>query len=107
MTVEQIVTLVVIIAAIIAAIVFAVVMVRTNNYKMLAYAALELVAEAEEKFAIEGQKTGLTKYGWVAKQLVAFIPDFIKPFVPASAIEVIIETAVEKLKEQLENEADS
>lgn len=107
MTVEQIVALVVIIVAIIAAIVFTIVMVRSNNYKMLAQAALKLVAEAEEKFAIEGQKTGLTKYGWVAKQLIEFIPDIIKPFVPASAIEIIIETAVEKLKEQLENEADS
>lgn len=107
MTVSQIVTLVVIVAAILAAVIFTVVMVRTNNYKMLAQAALKLVAEAEEKFAVEGQKTGLTKYGWVAKQLVAFIPDIIKPFVPASAIEVIIETAVEKLKEQLEKEADS
>lgn len=107
MSTSQIVTLAVIIVIIIAAIVFTIVTVRTNNYKMLAQVALNLVTEAEERFAVEGQKTGLTKYGWVAKQLVAFIPDIIKPFVPASAIEVIIETAVEKLKEQLEKEADS
>ena len=74
---------------------------------MLSQVALKLVAEAEEKFAIEGEKTGTTKYGWVAKQLVSFIPDLLQPFIPASAIEIIIESAVEKLKENLSDAAES
>lgn len=107
MSTPQIVTIIFVIAAVIALAAFVFILVKTKNYKMLSQVALKLVAEAEEKFAIEGEKTGTTKYGWVAKQLISFIPDFLQPFIPASAIEIIIESAVEKLKESLSDAAES
>ena len=106
MNTSQIITCIFITAMILIAISVFIYLVKTHNYKKLSQIALKLVAEAENKFAIEGEKTGTTKYGWVAKQLVQFIPDIAKPFIPASALEIIIETAVEKLKEQLEKAAD-
>ena len=107
MSTPQIVTIIFVITAVIALTAFVFILVKTKNYKMLSQVALKLVAEAEEKFAIEGEKTGTTKYGWVAKQLISFIPAFLQPFIPASAIEIIIESAVEKLKENLSDAAES
>lgn len=106
MTTSQIITIVFIAVALIAAAVLVVYLIKTQNYKVLSKIALRLVAEAEEKFAIEGEKTGTTKYGYVSKALLQYIPDLIKPFIPASALEEIIEAAVELLKEQLEKAAD-
>jgi hypothetical protein len=102
MTTSQIVTITFICIALVIAIAVVAYLVKTQNYKMLSQIALKLVAEAEEKFAIEGQKTGDTKFGWVAKQLLNYMPPLVKAFIPASALEDIIETAVNILKEQLE-----
>lgn len=106
MTTSQIVTVVFVVLAVLLLAAFVFYMIKTKNYKMLSQVALKLVAEAEEKFAIEGEKTGTTKYGWVAKQLIQYIPSWLQPFIPASALEIIIESAVEKLKENLEAAAD-
>lgn len=107
MTTQQILAIVfVVVIAVLLLAAFVLYVVKTKNYKVLSQAALKLVTEAEEKFAIEGEKTGTTKYGWVAKQLLKYIPSWLQLFIPAKALEIIIESAVEKLKETLEEAAD-
>lgn len=107
MTTSQIVTVVFLAVCIVAAIAFVVWCVRTHNYKKLSAVAYKLVLEAENKFAEEGVKTGDTKFGWVAKQLLNYMPPIVKAFIPASALEDIIEAAVELLKEQLAKAAET
>lgn len=75
--------------------------IRKRNYKYLCCIALQLVTEAEHKFEIEGQKTGTTKYGWVAKEILSYVPRWMSRFIPATLLEEIIENAVTKMKQLL------
>jgi hypothetical protein len=75
--------------------------IRKRSYRYLCAVALRLVIEAENKFEIEGQKTGTTKYGWVAKEILKYMPNWMKQFVPATLLEEIIENAVTKMKQLL------
>ena len=106
MTSAQLFAVIFMAVLVLALIAIIVVSVKTGNYHALAATALQLVQVAEEKFAEEGKKTGDTKYRWVAKQLIAMLPPIVRLFIPASALDQIIEAAVTKMKEQLQKAAD-
>lgn len=106
MTVQQIITIAVIAAILIGLTIMIIAAIRTGNYKYLAAFALKCVTEAEEEYAIEGQKTGATKYGVVAKQIVEHLPPILQPFISAKTVDNLIEAAVAVLKEQLQKATD-
>ena len=65
--------------------------------------ALSLVAQAEKEF---GAKTGEIKYAVVVAQLYRYIPTILRPLLTEAVLGDIVEKAVTKLKEVLENGAN-
>lgn len=83
---------------------FLILALLTKNKKIKA-AAYELVLKAEE--VIKGPKQGQAKLAWVIDQIQIYIPKFLLWYFTDERIKAIIEWAVTKMKNQLDNDPNT
>ena len=75
-----------------------------NGYKDTVFRALyTLVCRAEPTF--EGSGRGVEKKAWVIQRIREILPKWAKIFISEEDIENLLELAVDKMKEFLENKA--
>ena len=58
----------------------------------------ELIADAEEEFS-HIEKSGAQKMAWVIEQITGYLPAWLKPFLTAEKIQVIVQGVFDKIKE--------
>ena len=72
--------------------------VRFGYINKVKQVLLYLVTEAER---IYGGKTGEIKFAWVAEKIYSMLPTIVKMFISTETIEMLINKAVEDMKEYL------
>ena len=86
------------IVVVLLAVMAMIIAVRFGYINKVKQVLLYLVTEAER---IYGGKTGEIKFAWVAEKIYAMLPAIVKMFISTETIEMLINKAVEDMKEYL------
>ena len=86
------------IVVVLLAVMAMIIAVRFGYINKVKQVLLYLVTEAER---IYGGKTGEIKFAWVAEKIYSMLPTIVKMFISTETIEMLINKAVEDMKEYL------